>query len=75
MTPGNWKINIVSEPDYEHLVAEVLVDGQLVMLLDREKGRDAVCVSLAQGAGGLGPRLSFEDFFKNLRLAFEELNR
>lgn len=52
-----WERLILSDSDHEHLVSELYYGGQFLLLMDREQGRAAVCVS-------------FPDKTENLALEF-----
>lgn len=70
-----WDTLILSDVGYEHLVAEVSVDGQFLLILDREEGRDAMCVAFPNKDGGLGPRIPLAEFVAQLNSAAENLAR
>ncbi|GAA5784625.1 hypothetical protein [Chitiniphilus shinanonensis] len=74
---NGWRTDIFSDPTFEHLVAELYFDGSLVLVLDRDEGRDAVSVSFpdASKEGGLGARVRLTDFKQALEAAVENLTR
>ncbi len=75
MKSEGWDVVVLSEPSYEHLVAELHYQGQFLLLLDREQGRDTVCVAFPDQSGKLGSRMLLDDFVERLRAAAEDLNR
>ena len=75
MKTKGWDTVILSEPKYEHLVAELHFQGQLVLLLDRDQGRDSLCVAFPDKSGQLGQRVSFDEFIVALQAAAEDLKR
>ena len=70
-----WDTIILSEPDYDHLVAELYFDNQFMLLLDREDGRENVCIALPGKDGKLGSRIPLDEFLKQLNLAADDLRR
>lgn len=74
-TNERWERTILSDLDHEHLVAEVNFDGKFLFLLDREDGRDAVCISLPDKDGKLTVRISLADFIAQLNSAAIDLCR
>jgi hypothetical protein len=75
MKSQGWDMVILSEPDHEHLVAELHFDGQLLLLLDREQGRDTLCVAFPDRAGQLGVRIRLDEFIERVKEAAADLNR
>ena len=75
MKNGKWETTVLSDVDYECLVAEVSFDGQFLFLLDREDGRDAVCVAFPAKDGKLGSRIRLSDFLAQVQAAALELQR
>ena len=75
MKSGKWETTVLSDVAYEHLVAEVNFDGQFLLLLDREQGRDAVCVAFPKKDGELGARIPIEEFLQRLQVAVDDLCR
>lgn len=75
MKSEGWDVVILSEPSYEHLVAELHYRGQFLLLLDREQGRDAVCVAFPDQSGNLGSRMRLDEFMERLKAAAEDLKR
>jgi hypothetical protein len=75
MKNGNWQTTILSDPEHEHLVAEMSFGGQFLLLLDREQGRENVCVSfpVKDGAGEI--RVPLADFVAQLQAAAADLCR
>jgi hypothetical protein len=70
-----WDLAILSEPEYDHLVAEVSFDGQFLLLLDREKGRDALYVAFPDSKGALSNRIALDEFIEKLGSAAADLRR
>lgn len=75
MTDDKWNALILSDMNYQNLVAEVSYDGQFLLLLDREQGRDCVCITLPQHDGMLGVRIPLYDFIAQLKTSAENLCR
>ncbi|SDZ72440.1 hypothetical protein SAMN05518854_1452 [Variovorax sp. YR266] len=75
MKNGKWEITILSDVGYEHLVAEMSFDGQFVLLLDREQGRENVCVAFPTKDGKLGSRIALSEFMEQLQAAAVDLCR
>ncbi|MGQ7273396.1 hypothetical protein [Marinobacter sp. V034] len=75
MKKSDWDTIILSEPGYEHLVAELHFDDQFLLLLDREEGRENLCIALPGSDGKLGTRISLDDFIEQLKSAAENLCR
>lgn len=73
MKNGKWETTILSDPDHEHLVAEVNFDGRFLLLLDREQGRENVCVAFPAEGGILGSRISLNEFIEQLQAASADL--
>ena len=70
-----WDTLILSEPNFEHLVAELHHEGQFLLQLDREQGRDSVCIAFPNQDGTLGARVSLEEFLRQLTAAAADLKR
>jgi len=75
MKSEDWDVVILSEPNYEHLVAELHYQGQFLLLLDREQGREAVCIAFPDQTGSLGRRVRLDEFMEKLKEAAEDLKR
>lgn len=75
MKNGKWEATILSDPEYEHLVAEMSFDGQFLLLLDREQGREDVCVAFPAENGKLGSRVPLADFIEQLKAMAVDLCR
>ncbi len=75
MKNGKWETTVLSDAGYECLVAEVSFDGQFLLLLDREQGRDAVCIAFPQKDGQLGSRIPLGEFIEQLQAAANDLRR
>jgi len=75
MKDGKWEATVLSEPDYEHLVSELSFDGQFLLLLDREQGRENVCVAFPHKDGNLGSRIPLPEFLARLQAAAVDLCR
>ncbi|KRD25390.1 hypothetical protein [Acidovorax radicis] len=73
MRDVKWQTVVLSEPGYEHLIAEVSYEGQFLLLLDREQGRDSVCIAFPKNDGKLGQRILLSEFIANLKSAAENL--
>ncbi|RMV73277.1 hypothetical protein ALP02_200120 [Pseudomonas coronafaciens pv. garcae] len=70
-----WDTVILSEPEYDHLVAELHFGDQFLLLLDREDGREGICIAFPKKEGGLGERIALDVFIEQLRMAAENLRR
>lgn len=75
MKAEGWDVVILSEPAFDHLVAELHYEGQFLLLLDREQGRESICVSFPKQNGSLGPRVALKEFMQHLQNAVENLKR
>lgn len=75
MKTVGWDTVILSDSSHEHLIAEISFDGELVAQLDREEGRDAICISLIQASNRPDRRIRLEEFMRVLRSAAEDLSR
>ncbi|GAA4345886.1 hypothetical protein GCM10023165_30330 [Variovorax defluvii] len=75
MKSQGWDLVVLSEPDYEHLVAELHFNGQLLLLLDREQGRDSLCVAFPDRSGQLGHRIPLDEFIERVKEAAADLKR
>ena len=75
MQNGNWQTTILSDPGHEHLVAEVSFGDRFLLLLDREQGRDNVCVSFPAKEGAPEVRVPLADFIAQLQAAAVDLCR
>ena len=53
MNPG-FEITVCSDRDYEDLIIEIYFEDQLLVLINQEKGLDALEIDLYPGKGG-GP--------------------
>lgn len=73
MTDEKGKTLILSDVNYQNLVAEVSYDGQFLLLLDREQGHDCVCITFPQHDGMLGVRISLSEFVAQLKTSAENL--
>ena len=69
MSKSAWRRVVLSDPDYEHLIAEIYRDDQLVFLLSREKGRDNVEVQVSR----LSAPVLIDELIEQLRLAKADL--
>lgn len=75
MKTEGWDTVILSEPAHEHLIAEVHFDGELIAQLDREEGREAICISLMPSSDRPARRIRLEDFLQAFKSASEDLAR
>ena len=75
MKNGKWETTILSDIGYEHLVAEVSYDGQFLLLLDREQGRELVCIAFPDKDGKLGSRIPLVEFLEQLNSSVANLCR
>ncbi|WP_416762422.1 hypothetical protein ACNI65_08670 [Roseateles sp. So40a] len=75
MRSEGWDTIVLSDPDHEHLVAELHHDAQFLLLLDREDGREAVCISFPDKDGRLRNRVPLSEFLERLRVAADDLNQ
>lgn len=75
MKNGKWETTVLSDVEYECLVAEVSFDGQFLLLLDREQGRDAICIAFPKKDGQFGSRILLGDFIQKLQAAADDLRR
>ncbi|EPM47357.1 hypothetical protein [Pseudomonas syringae] len=75
MKKMKWDTVVLSEPEYDHLVAELHFGDQFLLLLDREDGREKICVAFPKKDGSLGERITLDVFIEQLKLAAENLRR
>lgn len=75
MTCDKWKTLILSDINYQNLVAEVSYDGQFLLLLDREQWNDCLCVAFPQQDGMLGARVPLSEFIDQLKTSADHLCR
>ena len=75
MKNGKWETTVLSDVGYECLVAEVSFDGHFLLLLDREQGRDAVCIAFPKKDGQLSSRIPLREFIEQLQAAANDLRR
>lgn len=75
MKKGKWQTTVLSDINYEHLVAEVSLNDQFVLLLDRELGRDAVCIAFPGKDGKLASSVPLSEFVDQLQAAAADLRR
>jgi len=75
MKKGKWETTILSDVGYEHLVAEISLNGQFLLLLDRERGRDAVHIAFPEKDGKLTSPVPLVEFIEQLQAASENLCR
>ena len=68
-----WRSTVLSDIRYEHLVAELIFDDQFLLLLDREQGKDAVCVAFPDKNGELQCRMPLIEFIEKLKEAAADL--
>lgn len=70
-----WKTIFLSDVDYEHLVAEISYGDQFLLLLDREQGRDSLCIAFPKQDGNLGARIPLSEFIEKLQASANDLCR
>lgn len=75
MKDGMWETTVLSDVGYEHLVAEVSFGDQFLLLLDREQGREAICVAFPKQDGQLGARIPLSEFISQLQASADNLRR
>ncbi|MES2818752.1 MAG: hypothetical protein V4812_07215 [Pseudomonadota bacterium] len=75
MKDTDWLTIIASEPEYEHLVAELHFKDQFLLLLDREQGRDKLCVAFPDKNGKLTSRIPLDEFIAQLQVSAEDLRQ
>jgi hypothetical protein len=75
MKNGKWEAIVLSDGNYDYLVAELIFDGAFLLLLDREQGRDLIHVAFAKDGKELGPRILLKEFIENLQKAADDLCR
>lgn len=67
-----WERVVLSDADYEHLIAEIYFEGKLIAILDREDGRENVRVKL-NFPSEASVRVPFRDLNVQLALALKDL--
>ncbi len=70
---SGWKVIVMSDLSHEHLVAELQFDGQIVAQLDREDGREAMCISLFTPSGQISNRIGLSDYLRAVADAAKDL--
>lgn len=75
MKNKGWDRLILSEPNYEHLVAELHNNDQFLLQLDREQGPDAICIAFPDRADNLGSRVPLTEFLEQLKATVDDLKR
>jgi hypothetical protein len=75
MTESTLATTILSDVDYEQLVAEVSLGDQFLFLLERERGRENIHIAFPLSNGGLGESVPLTDFVAHLMAAAENLRR
>jgi hypothetical protein len=75
MKSQGWDTVVLSEPEYEHLVAELHFDGQLLLLIDREDERDSLCVAFPDRSGKIGRRIPFDELLEKVSASAENLRQ
>jgi hypothetical protein len=73
MKDKGWDTLIMSDPDHEHLVAELNYDGRFLALLDRDEGRNSVRIGFPDAKGKILTRVGLDEFIDVLRKAAEDL--
>jgi hypothetical protein len=71
----NWTIQISSHIDYERLIAELSYKEKFLLQLDREDGRESLCISFPEPDGSVSHRVPLSEFIKELQEAAEDLKR
>jgi hypothetical protein len=74
MTKTQLSRIILSDLKYDHLIAEVEVNGSPIFLLDREDGRENVCISFRDQNNWIG-RMRLDEFITFLTGSEEDLNK
>lgn len=69
-----WHSTVLSEPDYEHLVAELYFGEQFLLLLDREEGKGSICIAFPDKSGKLGKRIPIDEFIHQLKITADDLS-
>jgi hypothetical protein len=75
MGGAKWERLILSDLEHDHLVAELNLGDQFILLLDREQGRDALGIAFPDRDGKLGERVPLSEFMTQLAEAAEDLKR
>jgi len=75
MTESTLATTILSDVDYEQLVAEISLGDQFLLLLDQERGRENIRIAFPLSNGGLGESVLLADFVAHLMAAAENLRR
>jgi hypothetical protein len=73
MRDETWKTLVLSDINYEHLVAEISYGDQFLLLLDREQGRDSLCIAFPKQDGQLGARIPISEFIEKLHASANDL--
>jgi hypothetical protein len=70
-----WTIQILSHIDYERLIAELSYKEKFLLQLDREDGRENICISFPEQDGSVSHRVPLAEFIEELQKAAEDLKR
>lgn len=75
MKKSKFETTVLSDSKYDFLIAEVYFDSQFLFVLDREEGREKVCITFPAINGSLGSRIPVNTFIEELQLAITNLCR
>lgn len=75
MRDGMWKTLVLSDIEHEHLVAEISHGDQFLFLLDREHGRESLCINFPKQDGTPGARILLSEFIEKLQASANNLCR
>ena len=66
-----YEISIMSDVDYDKLIAEINLNGKFLALIDQEEGIDKLRIQLSNNLDNI--YLDYEEFLDTLRKAKEKL--
>lgn len=75
MTDDGLSTTILSDVDFEQLVAEVSIGDQFLCLLDRDRVRENLRISFPLADGKLGAMAPLTDFIAHLQAAADSFSR
>jgi hypothetical protein len=72
---NNWKTLIVDDSEHEFLFSELYRHEKFLLQLDREDGRENICISFPEQDGSVSHRVPLAEFIEELQKAAEDLKR
>ena len=75
MNAKGWDSVVLSDVAFEELIAELYYDGQFILVMDQEEGRDRIKVAFPPKTGELGSRIDLIDFLDRLASLVNDLKK